>query len=82
MRVGNVGGLRQPRQGMHAHDLVEVALTGLDLGPQRRRHHVGRPHAVDADAVPAEFDGQQLREAARWPPCPCCRPGSAAACGC
>ena len=36
---------------VHAHDLVHIALAGLDLGAQRRRHHVGRPNAVHADAV-------------------------------
>ena len=60
MAVGDVGGLRQPIERMHAHDLLHVALAGLHLGAQRRRHHVGRADAVDADAVPAELDGEQL----------------------
>ena len=34
MRVGDVGGLGQPVERMHAHDLLQVALAGLDLGAQ------------------------------------------------
>ena len=62
MALAMSAGSGRRSQRVHAHDLVHVALAGLHLGAQRRRHHVGRPHAVDANAVAAEFDRQQLRQ--------------------